>query len=52
MNGRVKKNAFPGKIDLFEKTPAVCSINAQLSDTQPGLGPMTVIAVAAPVMPP
>ena len=35
----LKKNAFPRKSDLFEKTLAVRSLNAQLSDKQPGLGP-------------
>jgi hypothetical protein len=52
MNGRVKKHAFPGKFDLFEKTLTVRSIDAQSTDKEVVLDRMTVIAVAAPVMPP
>jgi hypothetical protein len=47
-----KKETFPGKFDLFEKTSAVCTIDAQLTDKEVVMSHMTAIAVGAPVIPP
>jgi hypothetical protein len=40
------------KFDLFEKTPAGRSIDAQLTDIEVVMSHMMVVAVGAPVMPP
>jgi hypothetical protein len=46
----VLKKTFSRKINLFEKTLAVRSIDAQLTGKEVVLSHMTVVAVGAPVM--